>query len=112
MAFRNNLKEIYDSSCSSSNDVDIDYLYNELYDSLLKVKKELKSTNNKNKMLNEEIKMIMIENDMLSVMTKKPLVEFYNYNKCKVFKAKIRNLNKILQCFATSKNKLTNILGN
>ena len=75
-------------------DDDIDNLYNELYDPLIKGKKELKIANNKIKMLNEEIKMIRIENDKLSVMTEKQYFECYY-------------LNNVLQGFAGSKNKLT-----
>ena len=47
MAHGNNSNEAYDSSYFYSNDDDMDDLYNELYDSLIKGKKELKSTNNK-----------------------------------------------------------------
>ena len=93
-----NSSEDYDSSSSySDDDYDINDLYNKLFDPLVKAKKKgLKSTNNKIEMLNEEIKMIRIENDLLNVMTKKHSFEFYNCSKCKVFKAKIKNLNKVL----------------
>ena len=73
LANDNNTCEGYDSSsfCSSYDNEDIDDLYNELCDSLIRAKKELKLANNKIEVLNEEIKMIRIENDMLSIMTKK-----------------------------------------
>ena len=103
----NNSSEVY-----CFNDDDIDDLYNELYDSLIKARIALKLANNKIEMLNEEIRMIRIENDMLSVMTKKQLFESYYYSKCKVLEVEIWNLNKVLQGFAASKNKLTNIIGN
>ena len=47
-------------------------------------------------MLNEEIKMIKIENDMLSVMIEKQSFENYYCNKCKILKVEVRNLNKVL----------------
>ena len=45
MAFNDEVTKVFDSnlSCSSDdNDDDIDYLYHELYDSLVRVKKDLK----------------------------------------------------------------------
>ena len=38
--------------------------------------------------------MIKMENNMLSVMVEKTLVETYNYNKCDIYEVKIKNLNK------------------
>ena len=49
---------------------------------------------------------------MLSVISKKQSFEFYNCRRCKVFESKIRNINKVLQVFVASKNRLTNIIGN
>ena len=45
MAFDDEVTEVFDSnlSCFSDNDDDIDDLYHELYDSLVKAKNELKS---------------------------------------------------------------------
>ena len=56
--------------------------------------------------------MIEIENDMLNVMIGKPLVKNNICSKCKIFKVEIKELNKFLQGFTSSKQKLKNILGN
>ena len=49
--------------------------------------------------------MIEIENDMLNVMIEKPLVENNISSECKIFKAKIKELNEVLQGFTSSKEK-------
>ena len=57
MAFDNDINELYDSSFSCfSYDDEIYVLYNELYDSLVKVKKDLKNKLVENTMLHERIK--------------------------------------------------------
>ena len=61
-----------------------------IYDSLPKAKKELKSANNKIKLLNKEVNMIKMKNDILNVMVEKPSVETYNCSKCKIYKVKIK----------------------
>ena len=56
MAFDNDINKVYDFSFPSSNDDnEKDDLYNELYDSLVKAKKDLKSKLAKNTMLHERI---------------------------------------------------------
>ena len=71
---------IYDESLFSSSDNEIDDLYNELYESLLKVKKKLKQVNNKIESLNDQIKLIERENSILGIMIEQPLIENKIYN--------------------------------
>ena len=110
IALNDDISEVYDSSLSYYSDGDeIHDLYNELYDSLVKAKKELRQAKKKKKiLLKEQIKMIKVENVLLNVMIKKPLVENNICNKCKIYEAKIKDL----QSFTSSKQKLNNILGN
>ena len=55
MALDNDINEVYESNLSCSNDDDIDYFYHELYDSLVKAKRDLKSKIAKNDVLFEKI---------------------------------------------------------
>ena len=57
MALDNEIDEVYDSNLSYSSDDDkIDNLYHELYHSIVKAKKDLKSKMAKNVILHEKIK--------------------------------------------------------
>ena len=53
MALKDEEIKIYDQNLSSSSDDEINDFYNELYELLLKVKKELKHANNNIELLNE-----------------------------------------------------------
>ena len=57
MVFDNDMDKVYDSNLSCSNDdEDIGDLYNELYDSLIRTKKYLKSRITKNEVFIDKIK--------------------------------------------------------
>ena len=59
MALNSEFDEVYDSSLScSSNDDDIDHLYHELYNTLIKEKIDLKSKIAKNDVLINKIKQL------------------------------------------------------
>ena len=62
--------------------------------SLLKPKKELKLSNNKIELSNEQINMIKMKNGMLNVMIEKPLAKRNNCNKSNIYEAKIKKLKK------------------
>ena len=70
MAFDNDLDEVCDSnlSCFSDDDDDIDDLYHELYDSLVKVTKDLKPKMAKNELLCHKIKQLKKENYDLNLL--------------------------------------------
>ena len=54
MTLKDEENEIYNQTLCSSNDDEIDNLYNELYESLFRAKKELNHINNKNESLIEK----------------------------------------------------------
>ena len=75
MALDDDINKVYDSNLScSSDDDDIDYLYSELYDALVKVKKDLKNKLAKNSLLHERIKSLEKEINYLNT-----LIEFFFY---------------------------------
>ena len=76
MALDNDLDEIFDSNLSYSSDDDdddIDYLYHELHDSLVKAKKELKLKIVENKSFLEKIKLLEKENHDLNLLAEQLL---------------------------------------
>ena len=62
--------------------------------------------------MNEQIKLIEIENNALDIMIEKLLMESKNCNQCQIHKAKINGLTKALQDFTNSNHRLENILNN
>ena len=56
MVFDNEIDEVYNSNLSCSNDEDeMDDLYNQLYDSLVKAKKDLKNKIAEDALLHEKV---------------------------------------------------------
>ena len=70
MFFNSNL------SCSS-NDDEMDDLYNELYDSLVKAKKDLKNKLVENSLLHERIKLLEKENNGWNTLVEIFFIETY-----------------------------------
>ena len=72
IALDDEMTKAFDSnlSCSSDNDGEIDDLYHELYDSLVKAKKDLKLKIVKNESLIEKIKSLEKENHDLNLLAK------------------------------------------
>ena len=63
MVFDNEINEVFDSKLSCFSDYnDIDDLYHELYDSLVKAKKYLKNKLVKNTLLHKKLKQLKKEN--------------------------------------------------
>ena len=105
MALDNKINKVYDSNLSCSNDDDeINYLYHELYDSLVKEKKDLKSKIAKNDMLHEKIKQFEKENHVLNMLVKQLLSKNKVCYEFEAYKAKNHQLSSALQKFTNNKN--------
>ena len=85
-------------------------MYNKLYESLLRSKKEFKDANNKIELLSNQIELIEKENSALNILVQKLLIENNMCNQCEIYKVKINDLTKALQGFTNSKHRLENIL--
>ena len=96
-------------SCSNDDD-EKDDLYNNLYDSLVKAKKDLRNTFTKNLLLHESINLLEKENNNLNILVEKLLIESKTCCWYETYKANINELTKALQVFSNSKNKLNDIL--
>ena len=89
MEIDDDIIELYDSNLSYSRDWDeIKDLYNELYDSLVKHKKELKNTLAKNKSLLEKINVLEKENNDRNTLIKIFFLENKSCNQYETYKAK------------------------
>ena len=115
MGFDDGVNKVFNLNFSCSNDDDdddIDILYHEIYDSLVKVKKELKLKAIENESLLKKVKCLKNENLNLNVLVE----QLFSQNKlcaeCKVLKDKNLELIKSLQNFTNSKNKLDVMLEN
>ena len=101
MTLDNDINEVYCSNLSYfSDDDDIDNLYHELYDSLVKVKKDLKLKIAKNDVLFEKIILPEKENHDLNVLVEQLLSQNKVCFECEIYEAKIISclrLYKILQ---------------
>ena len=107
------INEVYDSNFSClSDDDEIDYLYNEVYDSLVKDKKYLKNSLTKKLQLHERIKLLEKENNDLKILVEKLITKNKTCNQYETYKAKVIELTKALHVFTNSKNKLDDILDN
>ena len=106
MIFYDKVNEVFDSkfSCSSNDDDDINDLYHELYDSLVRAKKKLK--------ISHCFKCLKNENHNLNVQIEQLLSQNKSCDKCKVLKDKNLVLIKYLQNFINNKNKLDVMLEN
>ena len=76
MAVDNEIYEVHDPNLScSSDDDEIDDLYNELYDSVVKEKKDLKTKLAKNALLHEKVKQLGKGNHDLNMLSEILLIE-------------------------------------
>ena len=91
---------------------EIDDLYNELYDSLIKANKYLKDKIVENALLHEKVKQLDKENHDLNVLAKRFQTKNKICSKCESYKAKNDELSKALQGFTNSKNGLNDMLNN
>ena len=112
MALRDEEIEVYDQTISCSSNDKIDYLYNELYKTLLRAKKWFNHVNKKNESLLNQIILIEKKNSDFNILVEKLLSENKSYSQFETYKAKINNLTKALQCLTNNKNNLENILEN
>ena len=84
MALDNDINQAFDSnlSCSSDNEDDIDDLYHELYDSLIKAKKEVKSKIVENELILDKIKYLEKLNHDLNLLVEQLLPQIRTHVKC------------------------------
>ena len=74
MAFNDDIDKVESNlSCSSNDDDEVDDLYHELYDALVRVKKELKTKHAEIDLLNEKIKSLEKENHDLNLLVEQLL---------------------------------------
>ena len=105
--------ELFDSNFSCfSDDDDIDDLSHQLFDSLIKAKKDLKLKIVENMSLLEKIKSLKKENYDLNLLVEQLLSQSKSCAKCKILKDKNLELTKSLQNFINNKNKLELMLEN
>ena len=90
----------------------IDDLYIELYDSLVKVKKDLKNKLAKDSLLRERIKQLEKENHDLNTLVERLMIENKRCYECEIYKAINNELAKALQDFTNNKNRLNDMLNN
>ena len=76
----------------SSDDDEINDLYNEMYDSPLKAKKDLKNSFAKNLKLHERIKLLEKENIDLNILIETLLVKNKTYSQFETYKVQVRKL--------------------
>ena len=114
MALDDEIIKVFDSNpcCSSEDDDDIDDLYHELYDSLVRAKKELKLKIIKNESLVQKIKCLKKENHDLNLLLEQLLSQNTPCVECKILKDKNLELIKSFQNFTNSKNTLHAMLEN
>ena len=113
MGFDNEISKEYDLNLSCfGDDDDIDDLYHELYDSLVKAKKDLKDKLVENALLHENVKQLEKENHNLNMLVERLLIENRHYSKCEACKAKNDKLSRALQSFTNSKNRPNEMLDN
>ena len=99
-------------SDSEDGDDDLDDLYHELYDSLVRAKKELKLKIVENESLLQKIKCLEKENHDSNLLVEQLLSQNKQCAKCRILKDKNLELIKFLQNFTNNKNTLHVILQN
>ena len=111
-AFENDINEVFDSNFSYSSDDDIDDLYHELYDSLVRVNEELKTNISKIELILDKIKQSKKENHDLNLFIEQLLSQNRTCVECEILKAKNLELSNALENFINNKNRLNIILEN
>ena len=114
MALDEEINEVYDSNSSYSSDDDnnIDDLYQELYESLVRAKKDLNKKIVENNLLIEKLKSCEKENHDLNLLVEQLLTQNKPCAECKILKDKNYELTKSLQNFTNNRNNLDLILEN
>ena len=97
MVVDDEINKAYDPHWScSSDDNEIDDLYNKSYNSPVRAKKDLKSKLAKNQLLHEIIKELENENHDLNILVEKLLTKNKNYYECETYKGKNNELLKAM----------------
>ena len=99
-------------SSSSDDEDDIDDLYHELYDSLARAKKELKSKIVEIDSLVQKVNSLEKENHDLNLLFEQLFTQNKSCAKCKVLKNKNTELTNKLQGFTNNKKRLHVMLEN
>ena len=102
----------FNFSTSSNDEDDIDDLYHELYDSLVRAKKKLKSKIVEINSLVQKVDSLEKENHNLNLLIEQLLTQNKSFAKCKLLKNKKAKLTNLLQGFTNSKKRLHVMLEN
>ena len=106
--------EVNDFDINTSNDEndDVDDLYNELYDDLIKVKKNVRLSKKIITTLKTDVEVLQKENDLLKMKIERLDISSKVCQMCEAFKAKVDDLTKSLEKFTNGKKNLDTLLGN